>query len=271
MPGRRTRRSTTTSIVWFSYRASRSCVRSVSSTTSPSIRARVKPWPASSSSRPSYSPLRPRTTGARTWKRVPSGSSSTRSTICCGRLAGDDPAAVRAVRDADPRVEQAQVVVDLGDRADGRARVAARRLLVDGDRGRQALDEVDVGLVHLAQELARVAAQALDVAALALRVDRVERQAALAAAGQTGDHDEPVARQVDVDVAQVVFARAADRDQVRLAGRDRLRCPGRDGGAGHGLSQPSPASTSSRRPASAFARSRVVAALWRWPSLGAPS
>ena len=169
---------------------------------------------------------------------MPSGSSSTRSTICWGvwRVMtrpqfGQCGMPIRGV-------EQAQVVVDLGDRADGRARVAARRLLVDGDRGRQALDEIDVGLVHLAQELPRVAAQALDVATLAFRVDRVERQAALAAAGQTGDHDEPVARQVDVDVAQVVLARAADRDQVRLAGRDRLRCPGRDGGAGHGRRNP---------------------------------
>ena len=35
-----------------------------------------------------------------------------------------DRVAVRAVRDADPREQQAQVVVDLGDRADRRARVA---------------------------------------------------------------------------------------------------------------------------------------------------
>ena len=46
--------------------------------------ARRSPGPTRSSSSVSYSPLRPRTTGARTWKRVPSGSSRTRSTICCG-------------------------------------------------------------------------------------------------------------------------------------------------------------------------------------------
>jgi hypothetical protein len=51
-----------------------------------------------------------------------------------------------------------------------------RRLLVDRDRRRQALDEVDVGLVHLAEELAGVGRQRLDVAALALGVDRVERE-----------------------------------------------------------------------------------------------
>ena len=44
------------------------------------------------------------------------------------------------IRDADPGVEQAQVVVDLGDRADRRARVPRRGLLLDRDRRRQAGD-----------------------------------------------------------------------------------------------------------------------------------
>jgi hypothetical protein len=68
-------------------------------------------------------------------------------------LPGDRPPALRAVRPAGAREQQAEVVVDLGDRPDRGARVAARRLLVDGDRRREALDEVDVGLVHLAEEL----------------------------------------------------------------------------------------------------------------------
>ena len=63
----------------------------------------------------------------------------------------DHVPADRAVRDAGPGVEQPQVVVDLGDRADGRARVAVGGLLVDRDGRREALDEVDVGLVHLAR------------------------------------------------------------------------------------------------------------------------
>ncbi len=50
------------------------------------------------------------------------------------RLAGDRPPADRAVRVPDTRIEQPEVVVDLGDRADGRARVARRRPLVDRDR-----------------------------------------------------------------------------------------------------------------------------------------
>ncbi len=66
------------------------------------------------------------------------------------------------------------------------------------------------------EELARVRGQRLDVAALALGVDRVEGEARLARAGQPGDHDERVARQHDVDVAQVVLARAGDDDCLSL-------------------------------------------------------
>ena len=125
-----------------------------------------------------------------------------------------DGVAVGAVRDADAGEEQPQVVVDLGHRPDRRARVARRALLVDRDGRRQAVDLVDVRLLHLAEELAGVGAQALDIAALALGIDRVEGQAGLARPGQAGDDDEPVARERDVDVLEVVFARAAHDELI---------------------------------------------------------
>ena len=87
-------------------------------------------------------------------------------------------------------------------------------LLLDRDRRRQAADEVDVGLLHLPEELPRVGRQRLDVAALALGVERVERERRLAGAGHAGEDDELVARDVEVDVAEVVLARAADDDFV---------------------------------------------------------
>ena len=129
-----------------------------------------------------------------------------------GGLALDHPAALGAVRRAHAREEQAQVVVDLGDGAHGGARVPGRGLLVDGDRRRKAVDGVEVGLVHLSQELARIAGEGLDVAALALGVAGVEGQARLARARKAGDDDELVARDVDVDVLQVMLARASDDD-----------------------------------------------------------
>jgi hypothetical protein len=137
--------------------------------------ARAKPLVCSSANRSTNSPLRALTTGASTWKRVPSGSSSS-GRRSAGGLAGDRLVADRAVRATDPGEQQTQVVVDLGDGAHRRARVAVGRLLVDRHRRGEALDEVDVGLVHLAEELAGVGRQRLDVAALPLGEDRVEGQ-----------------------------------------------------------------------------------------------
>ena len=125
-------------------------------------------------------------------------------------LAGDRLAADRAVRPADARIQQAQVVVDLRHRADGRARVARRRLLVDRDRRREAVDVVDVGLLHHLEELPRIRAERLDVAALPFRVDRVEGERRLAGAGEPGDADQAVPRQADGDVLEVVLAGAVD-------------------------------------------------------------
>ncbi len=130
------------------------------------------------------------------------------------RLPLDRPPADVAVGPADPRPEQAQVVVDLGHRPDGRPRVARGRLLVDGDRRRQALDRIDVGLVHLAQELARVGGQGLDVAALAFGVDRVERQRRLPGARQARDHDQRIPRNGHGDVPEVVLTGTRDDDLV---------------------------------------------------------
>ena len=122
---------------------------------------------------------------------------------------------------ADAGPEQAHVVVDLGDRADGAARVAAGGLLLDGDGRRQALDAVHVGLAHQFEELAGVGGQAFHVAALALGVDGVEGEGGLAGAAEAGDDGEAVARDLDVDVLEVVLARAADTD---VGGHGRSSC-----------------------------------------------
>ena len=98
-----------------------------------------------------------------------------------GRLLLNRPMALRTMRPARARKEQAQIVVDLGDRADRRTRVVAGALLVDRDGRRQARDVLDVGLVHLAQELARVRRQRFDIASLALGINRVKRQRRLLA------------------------------------------------------------------------------------------
>ena len=91
-------------------------------------------------------------------------------------LLPDGRTALGAVRYADPCVQQTQVVVDFCDGADGGARVPARRFLIDRYCRRKALDEVHVGLVHLAQEHTRVRGQRLYVSSLPFGENRVERE-----------------------------------------------------------------------------------------------
>jgi hypothetical protein len=134
------------------------------------------------------------------------------------RLLGHELAADGAVGASDAGPQEPHVVVDLGDGPDGGAGVLARGLLVDRDRGRETLDEVDVRLVHLTEELSRVGGERLDIAALPLREDGVEGEGRLARTGQAGEDDHGVAREVEVDVPQVVFAGALDDQPGQVLG-----------------------------------------------------
>src|SRR5438132_560593 len=75
------------------------------------------------------------------------------------------------MRDAHGGVDHPQVVVNLRDGADGRARGARGGFLLDGDRGGKAFDHVDFGAFHLIEKLARVGGERLHVTALAAIAD----------------------------------------------------------------------------------------------------
>ena len=120
-------------------------------------------------------------------------------------LLPDLSAALRAVRDADPGVQKAEIVIDLRDGPDRRARVFRRGLLIDRNCRGQPLDGIDIGLVHLAEKHARVRAETFDIAPLPLGIDGVKGQAGLPAAGKPRDDGEFVPRNDDVDILQVVF------------------------------------------------------------------
>ena len=142
------------------------------------------------------------------------GSASTVSVTDCTVSGLELASALRADRVADARPEQAQVVVDLRRRADGGARRLGRVLLLDGDGGGEPVDVVDVGLLHALEELPRVRGERLDVAPLALGVDRVEGERGLARAGRPRDDREGAPRDLEVEALEVVLPRAADDDPV---------------------------------------------------------
>ena len=92
--------------------------------------------------------------------------------------------------------------------------VGVPRCCCSATAGRQALDRVDLGHAHLVDQPPRVRRDRLEVAALRLGVERAEGERRLARARDAGEHDERVARNVDVDVLEVVLARAAHADET---------------------------------------------------------
>ena len=93
--------------------------------------------------------------------------------------------------------------------------------LADGDRRRDAVDPVGVGLVELFEELAGVGREGLDVPPLALGIERVERQRTLARPADAGQDDQPVERQVEVDPLEVVDPDPSEPDASRRDGVNR--------------------------------------------------
>ena len=130
-----------------------------------------------------------------------------------------------AVLHAELHVEQPQEMIDLGERRHGALAAAAAGALLDGDRRRNAEDRVHVGTRGGLDELPRIGVQRLQVAALSLGEQDVEGQGALAAAGHAGDDGESVAAEIDVDVLEVVLARAADLDGVAATPAPAVRGP----------------------------------------------
>ena len=83
-------------------------------------------------------------------------------------------------------------------------------------------------LLHLADELPGVGAEAFDVAPLALGIDRVHGQRGLARSARPAADGQLVAGNIDVDVLEVVLPGAADLDEAGGVGvrngRRRATC-----------------------------------------------
>ena len=128
------------------------------------------------------------------------------------RLLFDRDLAVGAVAGAELGVEEADEIPQLGDGGDGRLHAALGDALLDRDGRRQAGEGIELGLFELLGELARVGGHRVEEAALAFGEEDVEGEGGLAGAAEAGDDDELVARDVEGDVLEVVFAGAAELD-----------------------------------------------------------
>ncbi len=109
-------------------------------------------------------------------------------------LAFDRQSGRRRIGDADSREQQSHVVVNFGYRAHRGTWISACRLLLDRDCRRQAFDKVDIRFLHEFEKLPRIGRQAFDIAALSIRVNRIESKRRFAGSGKACNDDQLVAR-----------------------------------------------------------------------------
>ena len=121
------------------------------------------------------------------------------------------------VSDGEAGEEEFQVIVDLGERADGRSGGADVVFLLDGDSGGDALDGIDKRLVHAVEELPDVGGKGFHVAALAFGVEGVEGERGFPGTGRAGDDGEFPERDIEVEASEVVLAATTEGDDGGLA------------------------------------------------------
>ena len=125
-------------------------------------------------------------------------------------LPGNFPVTLGTMGTTDPGEQQPQVVVNFSHRAHRRPRVLTGGSLVNGNSRRQAFNIINVGLVHLPQELAGVGRERLDIAALTLGINGIEGQGGFPRATQAGDHHQLVAGDRQVNIFKIMFTGAFD-------------------------------------------------------------
>ena len=76
-------------------------------------------------------------------------------------------------------IQQAQIVINLGDCAYSRARITRRSLLFDGNGWTESVNGVHFWPLHLVEKLAGIRGKRFDIPALTFGVDGVERQGRL--------------------------------------------------------------------------------------------
>ncbi len=68
------------------------------------------------------------------------------------------------------------MVINLGHRAHGGAGIFTGSLLLDGNRWRETFKKIDIGFVHLSQELPGIGGKRLNITTLAFGIQGIKGQ-----------------------------------------------------------------------------------------------
>ena len=111
--------------------------------------------------------------------------------------------------------EQAQAVVELGHGTKGRAHARHAGALMQCERRRHVQYLVHLGVFGLRQATSSIGAERFQVATRALGIKNSQCQRTLARARHAGNTHELSQRNIDIDVLEVMDARATHLDSLR--------------------------------------------------------
>src|SRR5215510_13538753 len=113
-------------------------------------------------------------------------------------------------------------MINLGYCRHGRFASAACDALLNRDTWRQTADQINIGFFELFHELSRVWRHAVEKAALSLREQDVKCERRFAGTAQTCDHHQLLARNFQIDVFEIVFARAMNMNSAIVFQGERM-------------------------------------------------
>ena len=120
-----------------------------------------------------------------------------------------------AIGAANAREQEAQVVEDFRCSGYRRARITRRILLLDRNRGRDAVNQIRIRLFDALQKLARIRRQRFHIPALPFGINRVESERRFAGTRHTRDDRQLVVRDFKIDVLEVVNPGPANNNAFR--------------------------------------------------------
>ena len=80
--------------------------------------------------------------------------------------------------------------------------------------GRQTIDGIHFGDAHLVEQTPGIRRDGFQIAPLRFRVKRAECERRFAGAGHAGEYDQGIARDVEIDVLEIVLTRAAHANEA---------------------------------------------------------
>ena len=110
------------------------------------------------------------------------------------------------------RKQQAQIVVNLGRRGHGGARIRPGCALLNGNSRRQPINPVHIRLVHLVQKLPGIRRQTFNIAPLPLGKKRIKGKRGLPGSAESGYNGQLSPGNIDRHVSEIVLPCALNGD-----------------------------------------------------------